>query len=351
MSRPLRVGFWSPVLNYVGGTETWHLTLFEQLADDPRIQIVGLAVLDPTCCNPAVASQLTLFAPVSSGPESLTILAATVDVLVMWGIAHPDQLIDPRKDRPRCVFVCHGEASSAWQTGSAEAAAAWVDRFVAVSEWARLGVPEAKRAAAAVIPNGVDPYRLAAWDDRKSTRQHWGVPAGKQVVGFLGRCSVEKDPWALVRAVAALPEDWVGVLVGGGEDRNAVRADSFVYAPGRVYFPGPTHQVGSALKAFDVLLVPSREEGFCFSAVEAVLARVPVVMTPVGVAREHPDWFQRVPIGATGDVLAAAVIEADRSDHSTPSPLIRRQRAAERLYSVQAMGQRWADLLCEVATS
>jgi hypothetical protein len=78
----------------------------------------------------------------------------------------------------------------------------------------------------------------------------------------------------------------------------------------RVRLVGATAETAATLLGFDCLLVPSSEEGFCYSGLEAIELEVPVMMTPVGFAAGSPDLVTGIPIGADGPTIAAAVLRA-----------------------------------------
>jgi glycosyltransferase involved in cell wall biosynthesis len=348
---PPRVGFWSPCLYRAGGTERWHQTLFTGL-DPARIDNRGLAVLIPDDVDPVMAECLRQYAPVVSGIEAMRELAAEVDVLICWGLAGIPDFIADVEPRPRVLYVSHGDGSSTWGRSTCHAAAFGVDRFIGVSEAALAPVPDSHRETAVVMLNGVDASRLTPTLTRAEQRAAWGVPNHAKVVACIARISDEKDPKALARCVACLPPGWLGVHVGDGLDANDAMMDAFAVAQTRVFFPGMTDDVGSALAAIDVLLVPSKQEGFGLSAVEAWMAGVPVVSTPVGIMAEHPDWVETVPVGADGPTLAKAVEWASvktAGDYTNYGAYEAIRHHANRMYGSAAFVDRWMNLITEEA--
>ncbi len=102
------------------------------------------------------------------------------------------------------------------------------------------------------------------------------------VVGAVGRLAPEKGFDVLVRAMTALPACRL-VIVGDGRDRS--RLESLAARSGvaaRVSFAGWVEPPWSAKLSFDLLVAPSRAEGFGLSVVEAMLAETPVVAASVG---------------------------------------------------------------------
>lgn len=160
-----------------------------------------------------------------------------------------------------------------------------VDRFVAVSrEVARVleagGVP-AERIA--VVHSGIDPTRFAVPVDSGRLRAALAIPNRAKLVGFVGALVPHKAPGDLLEALARLPREVHGVLVGSGELGESLRrraaADDL---SGRVHFLGHREDVPALLAAFDVFCLPSRREGLGTSVLDAMAAGVPVVAADGG---------------------------------------------------------------------
>jgi glycosyltransferase involved in cell wall biosynthesis len=106
------------------------------------------------------------------------------------------------------------------------------------------------------------------------------------VVGSLGRLERQKGFDVLLRAMAEVPEARL-VIVGDGDERAALESLAERLDLGsRVRFEGWHEEPRRWLTTFDVFALPSRLEGFPLSIVEAMLAKLPVVATPVGSVAE-----------------------------------------------------------------
>lgn len=147
------------------------------------------------------------------------------------------------------------------------------------------------RAGVRVIPNAVD-TTVAATARSEDWRTRAGWSQDTSVVGYLGRLAHIKGPDQLVSGFAMLaaqrPELRL-VLAGAGEEEAALRqqvADCALTE--RVLFAGliPRDAVFSALRGFDLAVIPSREEGFGLSAAEAMAAGVATIATRVGALPE-----------------------------------------------------------------
>ena len=173
----------------------------------------------------------------------------------------------------------------------------WCDRFVCVSRTSASGIfgdnldAAGYRKRVRVIPNTLD---MAAVDSAKPRdwRQEFGFPDQVLLIGYVGRLAHNKGVDILLRAAAQLktnqtPLHWI--IVGDGADRPKLEAlATGLDLAGVVHFVGrvPRESIYAAIKGFDLVVVPSREEGFGLSAVEAMACGVPVVASRVDALQE-----------------------------------------------------------------
>lgn len=343
-SGPLRVGIASPSFTSPGGAEEWVAALVR--SRPVGIAWVGVAVTGPDWDAGTVEASRTQ-APVILGPDSVRVLGRACDVLLVWGIEDFPAFAGPTE--AKVVAVSHG--SGEWTRALLRGSRSWADHRVAVSAAARDGFG-GRPDDVAVIWNGVDPARVDVDEGREATRAKWGLKSRERAVCFLGRLSWEKDPVGVCRACAALGSPWRPVVVGDGWKREEVHRAAREIAPD-VILPGFVQRPGDALAAADVFVLSSPSEGFSLGLIEAWLAGVPVVATPVGSIPEVESRFgslvTRVPIGGSADDLARGVREA----------LSRRGRARARRalkvarehFTEAAMVARWAGFLRAVGNS
>jgi glycosyltransferase involved in cell wall biosynthesis len=107
-------------------------------------------------------------------------------------------------------------------------------------------------------------------------------PSPPFVIGTVARLDREKGIDVLLTALGALPGVEL-VIVGDGQERPALeQLAATLGVADRVQFTGwrvdPRHE----LERFDLFVLPSRLEALPLSIVEAMLAELPVVATPVG---------------------------------------------------------------------
>jgi glycosyltransferase involved in cell wall biosynthesis len=107
---------------------------------------------------------------------------------------------------------------------------------------------------------------------------------------FVGRLEKEKNARLAIDCVYAARKNGIDVgltIVGEGSERSFL--ESYVQKwglIGRVKFLGRVLDISEQLSTADIVLVPSRYEGYGLIIVEALAAHVPVLSNTVGVAKE-----------------------------------------------------------------
>ena len=162
------------------------------------------------------------------------------------------------------------------------------DRVIAVSRAAAARSAAVRRSGKTrVVPTGLPPIEFLT---RAQARAELDLPPRAFVCGVVGRVETEKGR---DEALAALPEVrraspsallvFVGPCMPG--DRWAQTCALGAAAAGlggAVRLAGERRDAARLLKAFDVILHPSRHDAFPRVLIEALFASVPVVATAVG---------------------------------------------------------------------
>ncbi len=162
----------------------------------------------------------------------------------------------------------------------------------------------------------------------------------------VGRLDPVKGHDVLLRALVDVP-DAVLTVLGEGVHRRALEA--LVLELGlsdRVRLPGWSEDVAAELGAYDVLVLPSRSEGWPLTVVEAMLAALPVVATPVGSVPEAVQHGQTGLLVPKDDPAAlACALRCLRDDRALALRLGARGReVAASTMTAPRMSQRWLDL-------
>lgn len=201
----------------------------------------------------------------------------------------------------------------------------FVNRYIAVSRDLERWLTEdmnVRGAKVTQIYNGVDTTRFRparAGENRRAVLPGGFAAEDSFVVGWIGRMDAVKNPLALIEAAEHLAsaDDEVRrrlrlVIVGPGplanaaaERLRAARLDS------HCWMPGSRDDVPEVLRALDLFVLPSLNEGISNTILEAMASAVPVIATAVGGNGElliDGETGTLVPVGDAG-ALAAAVAE------------------------------------------
>jgi glycosyltransferase involved in cell wall biosynthesis len=130
-----------------------------------------------------------------------------------------------------------------------------------------------------ISTNGVTAYSVEHSAALREGRQrHAGGPL---VIGFLGRLSYQKGVDILLAAIrASAGRDYHVEIHGFGPVEPLVRSAVRDF-PERISFHGPSNGP-QVMSRFDVLVMPSRYEGFPYVLLEAVAHGLPIITTDVG---------------------------------------------------------------------
>jgi len=204
-----------------------------------------------------------------------------------------------RLARRPCVATCHGY----WPLGR-RIVRRFLPRlaqsFQAVSAPVAAGLaPVAGAERVRLIPLGVAPDFFAADPGRVEARRRLGLDPDERVVLNVARFEPVKGHDILLDALARLADGGFRplVLLAGGllepagptarrfRQTIAARAGREPLA-GRVRLLGPRDDVPLLMRAADVLVVPSRQESFGMTVVEAMASGTPVIATRCGGPEE-----------------------------------------------------------------
>lgn len=173
----------------------------------------------------------------------------------------------------------------------------WCARFVCVSSTVANGVfgpvggGKRMEGRVVILPNALDMASVRAAGPR-DWRAEMAWPADAVVLGFAGRLAQNKGADILLNAVAqllaqSLPVRLV-VIGDGAEMANLQELARNLDISAITHFAGRVQRslIYSVIKGFDIVAVPSREEGFGLSAIEAMATGVPVVASRVDALQE-----------------------------------------------------------------
>lgn len=186
------------------------------------------------------------------------------------------------------------------------------DRIVVVSDAARGSLRAAgllpRPDRTVTIPNPVDGVEIRRLGGAPCDV---AVPADRAVLVCVARLHEQKDHLTLLRAMTRLPDHYCLYLVGDGPLRDELpRHVSQLGLDGRVRLTGVLLNPYPLMRAADLVVLPSREEGFGLVAAEAAALGVPFVGSEVGGLRDvcaalgHPTF----PLG-DDEALADVIVQ------------------------------------------
>lgn len=329
----LNVGFVGSGYWPQGGTERWHQTLLPRLAAMPDLSIVGYAVTWESS-GPPIGD-----IPIGQGQAAARAVMALSDVVVCWGITDLAPLV-PAARRPKIIGVSHGSPGSAWNVECVEGMARVADVRAAVSLHAARAWPGGADGVA-VIPNAVDPAAMVPGRPREAIRRELGILPGEVACLAVGWVSEGKRVHLAAAGVARLGAPFRLFVAGDGPKQDEVRA-----AGGdRVTILGRREDVADLMAAADLLVHPSASEGMALVHVEAMMAGLPVISTPVGHLADEPELARIVPLDAGPTGWAAAIAADWRDGTARRQRVVLARAAAEADCTVDRHAAAWAGLI------
>lgn len=233
--------------------------------------------------------------------------------------------------------------------------------------WGRFGRrigAQCRRADAvvAISPAVADELRNAGYDPAKIHMLPNGVPIPEipwqrradwrlsPRAAFVGRLAREKgldtliDAWPLVRE--SFPDARL-TLVGEGPERLALEARvARLGLTGAVELPGAADDPATILRASDLFILPSREEGMSIALLEAMALGVPLVATSIAGNRRLIQDFTHGRLSppdnppALARTIVAQWTEFDRAFHMTRAA----RRRVQDEFSIRSVAKKHLEL-------
>ncbi|OGS35914.1 MAG: hypothetical protein A2293_11125 [Elusimicrobia bacterium RIFOXYB2_FULL_49_7] len=156
-------------------------------------------------------------------------------------------------------------------------------RVIAISRAVQEALPQGLREKSVLIYNGIRPPKRSA--DFLSFRTRFAVPAHTTLILSAGRLVPWKGFDRLMTAVAPLLKHRACYLMIVGSalywdrryEEDLKRMTEQLDISGQVLFPGEMTDIGDAMAAADIFVLPSQQEPFGRVLVEAMLCGVPAV--------------------------------------------------------------------------
>ena len=356
-SPPVRVCFVVPSMHY-GGAERWTLDLARH-CDPLRVAWTGAIIVHSQWVDRRMLGALSALMPVfhdstiwERGQRRLRVdldaaaehLLGPADAVITWEVDEDIRSLVDRAGIP-VVNVAHRHDEESLTRHLNRS-----DNLVTVWSSCRgtFGGDNAGRVA--IIPNGIDLNRCYPLRGRAAMRRLWGCGDATIIVGYLGRIDAQKNCGAIALAVQGLDDGVGGVIVGSWTSRAAeVESTVRELVGDRVHLCPPVEDIGSALAAIDVFMLPSASEVCSLSLLEAWAAGVPVVATRVGAVPDLEAEYGPlvVPVEPTADSAALAAAVRHATSGSVELEAMRRRAAdlVHQRFNVLRMGRAWDEYL------
>lgn len=137
-----------------------------------------------------------------------------------------------------------------------------------------------------VIRNGINCETFTP-GNKPSARAHFDLPEDKVIIGCSGRMEKVKGQCVLINALSILPKHVHLVFAGSGSTETALRELVDMLALNeRVHFLGHVDQMPRFYQSLDIFCLPSLNEGFPLSPLEAQTCNITTLVTNVGASKE-----------------------------------------------------------------
>jgi glycosyltransferase involved in cell wall biosynthesis len=208
------------------------------------------------------------------------------------------------------------------------------------------------------VPNGID---LAAWDAAAEAAPPFPFEPGCFQLALIGRFGVEKNHALLLDALARLGPDatrnwrvwFVGAQTGDARVQDTLAGQIRRRGLERIVrLAPPIAGIAALMRALDLLVLPSRYEGFPNVVLEAMASRLLVAAAPVGdvpsLVRDGETGL--LFDGRDGASLAATLARARALSAAERAAITARARAlVEERHRIEVVADGYLDLYRELA--
>ncbi len=133
-----------------------------------------------------------------------------------------------------------------------------------------------------VIKNGINTEHFVP-GNKVFARQYFGLPMDRKIIGCSGRMEIVKGQHFLLEALNLLSDDIHLAIAGSGSQESNLKYQArSLNIENRVHFLGHLDNMSSFYQALDVFCLPSLNEGFPLSPLEAQSCGIRTVVTNVG---------------------------------------------------------------------
>ncbi|WP_117233925.1 glycosyltransferase [Vibrio maerlii] len=172
------------------------------------------------------------------------------------------------------------------------------------------------------ILNGIDTQRFVE-GHKSDARACFGLPQHATIIGSAGRLEHVKGHDVLISALMLLPKTTHLAIAGDGSQFLTLRKQvDKLNLSERVHFVGRVDQVERFYQALDIFCLPSRNEGYPLTALEAQACGIPTAVTNVGSSHETlcPHTGMLIKANNIPDMAICLQRMMTQIQQNTPSP-------------------------------
>lgn len=322
----MKIAFINSALACGGGVETWTKTLISGMKE----QCIGVGILAPRI---STVPNNFFEIPLYSNEEAIN-LAKQSDVVITWGLdKHQANILADLPNKPKIIFVVHGDLVSKWQRGVLETSYRFADHIVSVNDTDyQFKVPHT------VIPNCVG--NLRSYMTKRDFREKEKIGDNNLIVIY-SRLDPHKQLHKVAQAMNYLPNT---IALIYGLRRRGVKDYFNQLNHIQIRYPGYTAD-HTALAAADISICTSAAEGFCLSNAECLKLGIPLVSTPVGFLKTKPELAKIISHTDTPEDIANSVKEVLNNKKETTKRVLLAQEYVSTNYSFNIFISRWRELI------
>lgn len=162
------------------------------------------------------------------------------------------------------------------------------------------------------IDNAIDTRAVQRrFIERQQARAALRLPAHGFIFGAIGRLAPVKDPLTLIKAFhrisAGYPHACLAIIGEGALEAECRQLLARLGLAGRVYLLGAVEAASLYLKAYDVFVLPSLNEGFSLALSEAMAASLPIIGSDAPIIEERIASIGEVFPRGNAEALASAM--------------------------------------------
>lgn len=312
------------------------------LRDLPQYFSPAIAIRQSICTNHVdfdLEFTKTFPFPVKiGGKKDIQSAIAAGDVLLIWGNPQLNNVLG-LTDRPEvCIYNAAAE-----NVAQIQACSNFITHIIA-SNTNVIKLLNGKYPCTLIHP-GVDPKRVKVTKERKEMRTDLGFSDDDFVVGMVSRIDNQKRQSWLVNCMQKLP-GIKALFVGDGPEFSKLSSTANYQC---LFVGHQEKEIGNWINCLDAMCNLSSTEGCAAVIFEAMLLKVPLILTPVGASPDFLTNNSAIFVN-TQDELVSAVQKLALDKELRTKLASNAQEIANRIGHISKTAERWEELILRLRT-